>query len=191
MNSNQLKKRLVLLSFFILIAGVNMGKAKEIGQGKNGVVSILEQKEEKVFVIHAPIRDLAKFRKLAEQAVRLKPFGRVEVDVSNLADKGFYEIPEGRNFWYEYASYNPTPYKFFPDPKIAPFIPANFVKKKTGNYYWKKRRYCANLDWMRLFGAMNLILSLKDSLKGIRRCLDQELIIPDGEIIRRLLPVSV
>ncbi len=86
-------------------------------------------KPEKVFVIHAPVNDLNEFRELAGQAIRLKPFGRVEINVSNLADKGFHEIPEGRNFWYEYASYNPTPYKFFPDPKIAPFIPAEFVKR--------------------------------------------------------------
>ena len=36
------------------------------------------EEEDKVFVIHAPIRDLGEFRKLAEQAARLKPFGRVE-----------------------------------------------------------------------------------------------------------------
>jgi len=87
------------------------------------------QEEERVFVIHAPIRDLVEFRQLARQATRLKPFGRVEINVSTLADKGFHDVPEGRNFWYEYTSYNPTPYKFFPDPKIAPFIPEEFVKK--------------------------------------------------------------
>lgn len=89
----------------------------------------LPPEDEKVFVIHAPIRDLDEFRKLAEQAVRLKPFGRVEINISTLADKGFHDVPEGRNFWHEYTSYNPTPYKFFPDPKIAPFIPEEFVKK--------------------------------------------------------------
>ena len=83
----------------------------------------------RVFVIHAPIRDLDEFRRLAEQAARLKPFGRVEVNVSTLADKGFHDVPPGRNSWYEYTSYNPTPYKFFPDPKIAPFLPADFVRK--------------------------------------------------------------
>ncbi len=85
--------------------------------------------EEKVFVIHAPIRDLDDYRILAEQAARLKPFGRVEMNISTLADKGFHDVPEGRNFWHEYTSYNPTPYKFFPDPKIAPFIPEEFVRK--------------------------------------------------------------
>ncbi len=91
--------------------------------------TVLGQGDERVFVIHAPIRNLVEFRELAKQAARLKPYGRVEVNVSTLADKGFHEIPAGRNFWYEYASYNPTPFKFFPDKKIAPFIPAAFVKK--------------------------------------------------------------
>jgi hypothetical protein len=91
--------------------------------------AVLNDEHQKVFVIHAPIRDLTEFRELARQAARLKPFGRVEVNISTLADKGLYEIPQGNNFWYEYASYNPTPYKFFPDPRIAPFIPAEFVKK--------------------------------------------------------------
>jgi hypothetical protein len=95
----------------------------------SGSKTILRDDNKKVFVIHAPIRDLGEFRELARQAARLKPFGRVEVNISTLADKGFYEIPKGNNFWYEYASYNPTPYKFFPDPKIAPFIPAEFVRK--------------------------------------------------------------
>lgn len=87
------------------------------------------EKKERVYVIQAPTTDLSVFRQIAKMASRLKPYGKVEINISELADKGFYEIPPGRNFWYEYASYNPTPYKFFPDPKIAPFIPEDFVKK--------------------------------------------------------------
>lgn len=87
------------------------------------------EKKERVYVIQAPTTDLSVFREIAKMAARLKPYGKVEINISELADKGFYEIPPGRNFWYEYASYNPTPYKFFPDPKIAPFIPEDFVKK--------------------------------------------------------------
>jgi hypothetical protein len=81
------------------------------------------------FVIHAPVTSLQEFRDIAKQAARLKPFGNVEVNISALADKGFHEIPEGRSYWYEYASYNPTPFKFFPDSKIAPHIPSDFVKR--------------------------------------------------------------
>lgn len=80
-------------------------------------------------MIHAPMSNLEEFRELARLAARLKPYGRVEVNISALADKGFHDIPSGNNFWYEYTSYNPTPFKFFPDPKIAPFIPARFVNR--------------------------------------------------------------
>jgi hypothetical protein len=124
-----LNGRKFLTVLFVLLMNFNPGIAIERIGEKTQTTSVLENKKEKVFVIHAPISNLDEFTELAKQATRLKPFGRVEVNVSNLADKGFHEIPEGRNFWYEYASYNPTPYKFFPDPKIAPFIPAEFVKK--------------------------------------------------------------
>ncbi|HQG76478.1 MAG TPA: hypothetical protein PLS58_03255 [Bacteroidales bacterium] len=83
----------------------------------------------KVFIVNAPIRDIAEFRKLVIQAARLKPYGEVQVNISALAGGGFHEVPEGNNFWHQYASYNATLFKFFPDPAIAPFIPADFVKR--------------------------------------------------------------
>ena len=101
------RNQFVTLSFVCLVFCLISYPAGTYGQ---------TSEEEKVFVIHAPIRDLDEYRILAEQAARLKPFGRVEVNVSSLAEKGFHDVPEGRNFWYEYTSYNPTPYKFFPDP---------------------------------------------------------------------------
>lgn len=118
-----------LVSFLALHFGLNTGNATEIRNQKKGNISISKGNNEKVFVIQAPVKDLTEFREIAREAARLKSFGRVEVNISELAEKGFYEIPAGRNFWYEYASYNPTPYKFFPDPKIAPFIPSEFVRK--------------------------------------------------------------
>ena len=120
MNIRDQKRQLISLAVFCMVLFVSVFPS---------LANDGPAEEEKVFVIHAPIRDLGEFRKLAEQAVRLKPFGRVEVNISTLADKGFHDVPEGRNYWFEYTSYNPTPYKFFPDPKIAPFIPAEFVKK--------------------------------------------------------------
>ena len=123
---NRFIKSVFFCLFFVLNVGYVHGNSNKKGES---TLLVNEEKKERVFVIHAPIRDLGEFRKLAEQAARLKPFGRVEVNVSTLADKGFHDIPEGRNCWFEYTSCNPTPYKFFPDPKIAPFIPAEFVKK--------------------------------------------------------------
>src|ERR1035437_6452222 len=108
------KVKIILLAFFTLLVGLNLGSATEIKVQKEG--SVTSENKERVFVFHAPIKNLVEFRELAKQASRLKPFGRVEISISNLAEKGFYEIPDGRNPWYEYASYNPTPYKFFPDP---------------------------------------------------------------------------
>ncbi|MEP7109604.1 MAG: hypothetical protein ABI760_16540 [Ferruginibacter sp.] len=85
--------------------------------------------EDKVFIINAPINNLDEFRKLAKLAIRLKRYGRVQINISTLADKAFHEIPAKGSPWHEYASNNPSPFKFFPDPKLAPFIPAEFVRK--------------------------------------------------------------
>ncbi len=85
--------------------------------------------EGRTFIINTSIRDLDEFRKLVKQTTRLKAYGTVQINISTLADKGFYEIPKGGNPWHEYAANKQTPYKFFPDPKIVPFLPAEFVKK--------------------------------------------------------------
>lgn len=124
-------KRTILMALLAIFTSSNLVNATGLNNLKGQVspAQVLGENNERVYVIQAPVTDLNEFREIAKQAARLKPFGKVEVNISELADKGFHEIPEGRNFWYEYASYNPTPYKFFPDPKIAPFIPADFVKK--------------------------------------------------------------
>lgn len=83
----------------------------------------------RVFIINAPLKDISAFRKLVRQLEVLKPYGKIKVNVSTLADKSFHEIPEKGSSWHEYASANPTPFKFFPDARLAPFIPAEFVKK--------------------------------------------------------------
>jgi hypothetical protein len=89
------------------------------------------QDEEKglVFVVNAPVNDLANFERIIESAKSLQSFGKVRVNISTLADKGFHEIPEKGSSWHEYASSNPTPSKFFPDKLVEPFIPVVFVKK--------------------------------------------------------------
>jgi len=112
---------IIFLSSFNL-SGASSGFAKKGNIDSGGKIK-------RTFILHAPIRNLAEFEKLVKQAVRLKPYGKVEINISTLADKSFYEKPPGRNPWYEYAGNNPTPYKFFPDSRIAPFIPVEFVKK--------------------------------------------------------------
>lgn len=115
-------QKVQLLTFAIICLGLCLAPYS-IRAGEH------DKSEARVFIIHAPITNLDEFRELVKQATSLKPYGRVEINISTLADKGFHEIPAGRNFWYEYASNNPTPFKFFPDPKISPFIPAEYVRK--------------------------------------------------------------
>lgn len=83
----------------------------------------------RTFVVNTPIRDLAEYRQLALLATRLKRHGRVEVNISTLADKSRHEIPAGGSPWHEYAACNPTPAKFFPDEMLAPFLPQEAVEK--------------------------------------------------------------
>lgn len=81
------------------------------------------------FVVNSPIRDLGEFRSLASMAARLKRHGRVELNISTLAEKARHEIPPGGSPWHEYASLNPTPARFFPDERLAPHVPDEFVRK--------------------------------------------------------------
>ena len=83
----------------------------------------------RVFIINSPVRNLDEFRLLVKQALLLKPYGKVKVNIGALTDKSFHEIPGQGSPWHEYASSNPTPFKFFPHPKLAAFIPAEFVNK--------------------------------------------------------------
>ncbi len=81
----------------------------------------------RTIILNAPVRDIAEFRQLALLARRLTPHGRVELNISTLAQKAVHTIPPGGSPWHEYASCNPTPACFFPDEALAPFIPASFV----------------------------------------------------------------
>jgi len=80
------------------------------------------------FILRAAFRDLSDFRAFAVEAARLKSYGEVLVNVGVLADKAWHEIPEGGSAWHEYAVYNPALHKVFPHPKIAPHVPADYVK---------------------------------------------------------------
>ncbi|MCR6722543.1 MAG: hypothetical protein NVV59_20120 [Chitinophagaceae bacterium] len=99
------------------------------------VISVSAQQKDapaakgRVFVINAPVTNIEDFKQLVKQAEVLKPFGTVQVSVSTLADKSWHEIPKQGSSWHEYASANPTPFKFFPDKKAEPFIPSDFIKK--------------------------------------------------------------
>jgi hypothetical protein len=81
----------------------------------------------RVFIFRNAIRDVEQFRGFAQQAARLKRYGEVQVDVGVLADKSWYELPPGGSPWHEFGTYNAATFKFFPHPKIAPHLPADWV----------------------------------------------------------------
>jgi hypothetical protein len=92
-----------------------MTRAHEVEKGKTFLIDLRGS------------RDIESFRTFAEIASRLKKYGEVQISVSGLADKAWWEIPEGGSPWHEYACFVPAPWMFFPHPKIAPHIPADFV----------------------------------------------------------------
>ena len=116
-----MKKKLIACSFVfsVCMCLTASAQSKDADPAEKG----------RVFVINAPVTNLDDFKTLVKQAEVLKPFGTVKIAVSTLADKSWHEIPAGGSSWHEYASANPTPFKFFPDKKVEPFVPADFVKK--------------------------------------------------------------
>ena len=109
-------KRLAVFGVVVLlVAGQMLGQKP----GKPG----------KTFIFHNSIRNLEEFRDYAEIAARLKPYGRVRVDLGVLAEKNPVHIPGVRSPWHDYGAYMATAWAFFPHPKIAPHLPAEWVTK--------------------------------------------------------------
>ncbi len=83
---------------------------------------------ERIFMFHnRGCRDLKEFRTYAELAARMKPYGRVQITISAISDKAWFMFPEGGSPWHDYACYMSAPWMFFPHPKIAPHVPADWV----------------------------------------------------------------
>jgi len=83
----------------------------------------------KTFVFHNAIRDLEEFRTYAKIASRLKRYGAVQIDIGVLAEKSRHLMPAVRSPWHEYGAYMASPAAFFPHPKVAPHLPAEWVAK--------------------------------------------------------------
>jgi len=122
-------KSCIQFLFSILFLILSIGNSKGQTAPPKPINSADQIAQNQTFIINNCITDLNEFRRLVIAASRLKKFGTVRINIGTLADKSFYEIPEGGNPWNEYASNNATLYKFFPDAKIAPFVPAGFVAK--------------------------------------------------------------
>ena len=90
--------------------------------------NIAAQNTEKIIMVRNQSRDLETFKVFAELAATMRPYGQVQIEISALADKSWYEIPDGGSPWHEYACYISTPWKFFPHPDIASHLPMDWVK---------------------------------------------------------------
>ncbi len=82
---------------------------------------------ERIFVAYSSAEGKEEFREYARQMARLKAFGRVDVCINSPALKSVFEIPAGSCDWHEYASYNRSVAAFFPDARLKPFVPEEFI----------------------------------------------------------------
>jgi len=87
------------------------------------------EKPEKVFILGNASRNIEEFRAFAKVANRLKPYGRVQIDIGQVAEIARHEMPPGGSPWHEYANNLSSMAKYFPHPKIAPHLPAEWVAK--------------------------------------------------------------
>ncbi|MCX6622260.1 MAG: hypothetical protein NTY38_14570 [Acidobacteria bacterium] len=83
----------------------------------------------KTFIFHNAIRDLGEFRAYAGTAARLKRYGTVQIDIGVLAEKSPVHMPGVRSPWHDYGAYMATMWAFFPHPKLAPYVPAEWVAR--------------------------------------------------------------
>ncbi len=90
-------------------------------------IASVQGAEKMIFSFSHSGHDLQSFKPYAELAAKLKDRGRVQVPVSDLADKDWKGFPPGGCPWREYACYVPAPWMFYPHEKIAPFMDPQFV----------------------------------------------------------------
>ncbi len=110
--------KLKTVFFYIFVLAISMPLKNQAQQAGS----------ENTFVVYFPTDDIGDFEDITRQVSRLKPFGRIDIDINNAAEKAFFELPPEGGNWHDYASYNRSVAVFFPDEKIAPFIPESFVK---------------------------------------------------------------
>ncbi len=108
-----LKRNSICVLLFILFAALVSGQ--ESGKA--------------IFVVHSSYHDIETFGDFSEQIARLKSFGRIDMNINTTVEKADFEMPEGGSPWHEYAAYDRSLSKFFPDEKMAPFIPEGLVTK--------------------------------------------------------------
>ena len=88
-----------------------------------------EKEVQNIFIVFNTGEEMQYFKPFAEQMARLKLYGRVDITINSPALKGDFECPKGSCDWHEYAAYNRSVEAFFPDKKLLPFVPEDYVSK--------------------------------------------------------------
>jgi hypothetical protein len=88
-----------------------------------------EKEVKNIFIVFNTGEEMQYFKPFAEQMARLKPFGRVDITINSPAMKGDFECPKESCDWHEYAAYNRSVEAFFPDKKLMPFVPEDYIAK--------------------------------------------------------------
>jgi hypothetical protein len=116
-------KILLISALTFVITGSAIISSNAQDSGKN------EKEVKNIFVVYNTGEELQEFKAYTKQMARLKPFGRVDICINSPALKGDFEIPKGSSDWHEYASYNRSVEAFFPDKKLIPFFPDDYITK--------------------------------------------------------------
>jgi len=110
---------------------------------------------EKTFMFNIrAARDIDTFRSYAELAVRMKKYGNVQIAISGISDKVWFQIPEGGSPWHEYACYMNAPWMYYPHPDIVPHIPAEWVEANR-KLLQAKRKIINELGLDAIFAGKN------------------------------------
>lgn len=120
---------LILPIFLFIVSGCRQDRIRQQSQIVNENFKGDGEGSKNIFSCQYPVTDLKEFKVFIAQLNRLKPYGRVDVSINNLAEKADFIIPDGGSPWHEYASCNGAIHAFFPGSKLAPFLPADFIKK--------------------------------------------------------------
>lgn len=84
---------------------------------------------QKVFTIRAKVDSARDFETFAAFAARLRKHGKVEMALGSVSGPSRRDIPKGGSSWHDYTSYLATLVRFFPHPKIAPFVDRAYVRR--------------------------------------------------------------
>ena len=115
---------------------VNMGQPK----GTKPLTIQTKNDEGRTFIISTYSRDPDDFKKQVSYAAQLKPYGRVQINISTLADKSFMKFQNKEVHGINMPAIMLPPINFFPTQKLLRLYLRTLLPG-TGNSFWRKQRF--------------------------------------------------